>query len=204
MTQLSASVIQWIREGFPDGVADHEAPALGAVLQERLGTEAAHDVLRRLVRVLVALGLVAAVAAACEGGAAPATPLPVAGSSDAPREVNIIAKDRSFLPDVVDFIPGETVLLHVINGGLEVHEAVIGDATVQDAWEAAEAATEAKSGCRQSNPRKRTDSSPANGCRTPRRWRGSVSCWNTPNREPAAVGAWVRPGCVVTRNKSTH
>lgn len=50
MTQLSASVIQWIREGFPDGVADHEAPALGAVLQERLGTEAAHDVLRRLVR----------------------------------------------------------------------------------------------------------------------------------------------------------
>ena len=36
--------------------------------------------------------------------------------------------------------PGETVLLHVINGGLEVHEAVIGDAAVQDAWEAAEAA----------------------------------------------------------------
>ena len=28
------------------------------------------------------------------------------------------------------------------DGGLEVHEAVIGDATVQDAWEAAEAATE--------------------------------------------------------------
>jgi hypothetical protein len=37
--------------------------------------------------------------------------------------------------------PGETVLLHVITGGLEVHEAVIGDAAVQDAWEAAEAAT---------------------------------------------------------------
>ena len=37
--------------------------------------------------------------------------------------------------------PGETVLLHVINGGLEVHEAVIGDAAVQDAWEVAEAAT---------------------------------------------------------------
>ena len=37
--------------------------------------------------------------------------------------------------------PGETVLLHVINGGLEVHEAVIGDAGVQDAWEVAEAAT---------------------------------------------------------------
>jgi len=37
-------------------------------------------------------------------------------------------------------VPGETVLLHVINGGLEVHEVVIGDSTIQDAWEAAEAA----------------------------------------------------------------
>ena len=33
------------------------------------------------------------------------------------------------------------MLLHVINGGLEVHEAVIGDGAVQDAWEDAEAAT---------------------------------------------------------------
>ena len=32
------------------------------------------------------------------------------------------------------------MLLHVINGGLEVHEAIIGDAGVQDAWERAEAA----------------------------------------------------------------
>ena len=61
--------------------------------------------------------------------------------SAAPREVNIIAKDYAFLPDAVDLVPGETVLLHVINGGLEVHEAVIGDAAVQDAWEVAEAAT---------------------------------------------------------------
>ena len=44
-------------------------------------------------------------------------------------------------PTTLDLVPGETVLLHVINGGLEVHEAVIGDAAVQDAWEAAEAAT---------------------------------------------------------------
>ncbi len=48
MPQLSASVIQWIREGFPEGVADSEAAALGSVLHERLGQEAAHDVLRRL------------------------------------------------------------------------------------------------------------------------------------------------------------
>lgn len=49
-------------------------------------------------------------------------------------------KDWEFLPDPVDVVPGETVLLHVVNGGLEIHEAVIGDAAVQDAWEAAELA----------------------------------------------------------------
>jgi hypothetical protein len=31
-------------------------------------------------------------------------------------------------------------LLHVVNGGLDVHEAVIGDDAAQAAWEAAEAA----------------------------------------------------------------
>ena len=80
-------------------------------------------------------------AAACEAGAASATPPIVPGSSAAPREVNLIAKDYSFVPDRVELAPGETVLLHVINGGLEVHEAVIGDMAVQDAWEVAEAAT---------------------------------------------------------------
>lgn len=49
-------------------------------------------------------------------------------------------KDWVFLPDPVDVVPGETVLLHIVNGGLVVHEAVIGDQTVQDAWEAAEGA----------------------------------------------------------------
>ena len=63
------------------------------------------------------------------------------GTSGAPREVNLIAKDYSFLPATLDLVPGETVLLHVINGGLEAHEAIIGDAAVQDAWEAAEART---------------------------------------------------------------
>ncbi len=85
--------------------------------------------------------LVAISAAGCDAGPPPATSPIVPGSSTAPREVNIIAKDYSFLPDAVDLAPGETVLLHVINGGLEIHEAVIGDATVQDAWEVAEAAT---------------------------------------------------------------
>ena len=93
-------------------------------------------------RSLAALAaLVALAIAGCDAAQATATPPIVPGSSSSPREVNIIAKDYSFLPDAVDLAPGETVLLHVINGGLEVHEAVIGDAAVQDAWQAAEAAT---------------------------------------------------------------
>ncbi len=84
--------------------------------------------------------LIAAFVAACEAGPAPATPPISPGSATAPRDVNIIAKDWQFLPDPVDFVAGETVLLHVVNGGLEIHEVVIGDAAVQDAWEAAEAA----------------------------------------------------------------
>lgn len=48
MPQLSQSVLAHIRAGFPAGVADSEAAALGAVLQEQLGTETAHDVLRKL------------------------------------------------------------------------------------------------------------------------------------------------------------
>lgn len=88
--------------------------------------------------VVVAL---AGLIAACEAGQPPATPPITPGSSNAPREVNIIAKDWEFLPPIVDLVPGETVLFHVVNGGLEIHEAVIGDQAVQDAWEAAEAAT---------------------------------------------------------------
>jgi uncharacterized cupredoxin-like copper-binding protein len=72
---------------------------------------------------------------------APATPPIVPGSSNTPREVNIVLKDWIFLPDPVDVVPGETVLLHVVNGGLEIHELVIGDQAVQDAWEAAELTT---------------------------------------------------------------
>jgi uncharacterized cupredoxin-like copper-binding protein len=90
------------------------------------------------LRLGLLLGL-AVIAAGCVGG--PATTPPISpGSSATPRDVNIITKDYSFLPSEVDLVPGETVLLHVINGGLDVHEVVIGDPAVQDAWEAAEAA----------------------------------------------------------------
>jgi uncharacterized cupredoxin-like copper-binding protein len=84
--------------------------------------------------------IVVAAIAGCEQGSVPATAPIVPGDAAAPREVNIIAKDYQFLPDRIELVPGETVLLHVINGGLEIHEAIIGDVAVQDAWEAAEAA----------------------------------------------------------------
>ena len=88
-----------------------------------------------------ALAALAALAlAACEEGAVPATPPIVPGASAAPRELNIVARDYQFSPPTVDLVPGETVLLHVVNGGLEIHEAVIGDQATQDAWEVAEAA----------------------------------------------------------------
>lgn len=91
----------------------------------------------------VVLGALVAsiVIAACEAGPPPATSPVVPGSSGQPREINLIAKDYLFLPDIIDLAPGETVLLHVINGGLAVHEAIIGDMRVQDAWEVAEAST---------------------------------------------------------------
>ena len=93
-----------------------------------------------VLRVIVALGLaaLAAAIAGCEAGPPPPTPPIMPGTAGAPREVNIVMKDYVFLPATVDVVPGETVLLHVVNGGLIVHEAVIGDASVQDAWEAAE------------------------------------------------------------------
>ena len=50
-------------------------------------------------------------------------------------------RDYAYVPPEVDLVPGETVVLHVINGGLEIHEAVLGDMPAQQVWETAEAAT---------------------------------------------------------------
>ena len=91
-----------------------------------------------------ALAVIALAIAACDTGApAAATPSITPGTAGAPREVNVVARDYVFSPPIVDLVPGETVVLHVVNGGLEVHEAVIGGTEVQDAWEAAEAAAPA-------------------------------------------------------------
>ncbi len=54
--------------------------------------------------------------------------------------MNVIAKEWTFLPGVVDLVPGETVRLQVVNGGTEIHEAVFGGQSIQAAWEVAERA----------------------------------------------------------------
>jgi hypothetical protein len=82
----------------------------------------------------------------CEPGAAPGTPPIVPGTAGDPREVNLIARDYEFVPPTLDLVPGEIVRLHVINGGLDVHEAIIGGAAVQAAWEVGEAAAGAPPG----------------------------------------------------------
>jgi hypothetical protein len=84
---------------------------------------------------------VALVVAACGDAGTPATPPITPGASSTPRDVNVVMRDYGYVPAVVDLVPGETVTLHVINGGLEMHEAVLGDLGAQLAWEAAEAAT---------------------------------------------------------------
>jgi len=72
-------------------------------------------------------------------GTVPATPPITPGVSGAPRQVNVILKDYLFVPAVVDLVPGETIRLNVVNGGLDTHELIIGTQAVQDAWAAAEA-----------------------------------------------------------------
>ena len=79
---------------------------------------------------------------ACDAGDAPVDAAPGRGDRGRRRVTSTSSRrTTAFLPAVLDLVPGETILLHVINGGLEVHEAVIGDGAVQDAWEVAEAAT---------------------------------------------------------------
>ena len=74
------------------------------------------------------------------GPAAPAgTPPITPGTGATPRAVNIVARDYGYVPSVVDLVPGETVVLRVVNGGLMVHEVIVGSMETQLAWEAAEA-----------------------------------------------------------------
>lgn len=147
--------------------------------------------LRRVAPIAIAI-LAALLVVACQAGPPSPTPPIVPGDVTAPREVNLIAKDYSFIPDGLDLVPGETVLLHVINGGLEVHEAVIGDATVQDAWEVAEAATVGAP----PGPTPRVSVPPeVTGLRIVVRSGERVDiAWTIPSDATSGAGAWV-VGC---------
>ncbi len=94
----------------------------------------------RLIAPLAGLLLGASVTMSCSGDPA-ATPAITPGTPDYPRDVIIVAKDYSYIPPIVDLVPGESVVLQIVNGGLVIHEVVIGGMGVQNAWEAAEAAT---------------------------------------------------------------
>jgi uncharacterized cupredoxin-like copper-binding protein len=63
-----------------------------------------------------------------------------AGTPDVPRDVTVIMRDYRFDPTPVVLVPGETVRLTVLNGGLVEHELTLGDEAVQAAWALADAA----------------------------------------------------------------
>lgn len=91
-------------------------------------------------RAAAALLAVVLATAACDPSPR-ATPAIAPGTAAHPRNVIILAKDYTYIPPILDLVPGESVILQVVNGGLAVHEVVIGTLDVQDAWESAEAAT---------------------------------------------------------------
>lgn len=96
-----------------------------------------------VVVVVAALGVaVALVLIGARLATAPAAPpdLSQPGTAARPRPVNVILRDYTFNPTPLYLVPGETVQFNLINGGLVVHEFVLGDAAVQRAWAAANAA----------------------------------------------------------------
>jgi uncharacterized cupredoxin-like copper-binding protein len=89
---------------------------------------------------LVTLAAMVVGLAACDAGGPAATPPITPGTSQQPREVNIVMRDYAYVPSTVDLAPGETVLFHFVYGGLVIHEAILGDMETQLLWESAEAA----------------------------------------------------------------
>ena len=71
---------------------------------------------------------------------APEVTITTAGTPEQPREVAVIMRDFRFDPTPFVLVPGETVRITVLNGGLIEHDLVLGDQSVQDAWAYADAA----------------------------------------------------------------
>jgi len=67
-------------------------------------------------------------------------PIGTPGVAASPRVVTIIMRDYKFDPTPLYLYPNETVQLNLVNAGMVDHELVLGDAAVQSAWAAADAA----------------------------------------------------------------
>lgn len=88
--------------------------------------------------VALSLVLLGAMQSAQKSNPAPTVFQP--GTAASPRPVTVIMRDYLFEPNPLALVPGETVRITAVNAGLEAHELVLGDATVQAAWAAANAA----------------------------------------------------------------
>jgi uncharacterized cupredoxin-like copper-binding protein len=53
--------------------------------------------------------------------------------------VTVIMREYAFAPSPLALVPGETVRLTILDGGLAPHELVLGDERVQAAWASADA-----------------------------------------------------------------
>lgn len=69
-------------------------------------------------------------------------PVPVIdqpGTAAQPRDVNVILRDFAFDPNPLYLVAGETVRLHIFNGGMVDHEFALGGQQFQAAWAVADA-----------------------------------------------------------------
>ncbi len=71
---------------------------------------------------------------------APSVAIGQPGTPAHPRPVTILMRDFLFDPTPLVLVAGETVRLTVFSAGMTAHEMVLGDAAVQAAWSAADAA----------------------------------------------------------------
>ena len=98
---------------------------------------------RAPVVVVIVFGVIATVLifiGATRSTTPPEVEIETAGTVDGPRPVTVIMRDYSFEPTPLVLVPGETVRFIIFNAGLEVHDFVIGDGAVQQAWSIADAA----------------------------------------------------------------
>lgn len=87
----------------------------------------------------VAISLVL-IGAQRSGEPAPSTNIARAGTPDDPRPVTVIMRDYLYDPRPLPLVAGETVRFTIFDAGLVAHEFTLGDAAVQAAWDAADAA----------------------------------------------------------------